>query len=459
MTDIKTVYTYTLDGVQTEFAVPFDYLARRFVEVTLIGKTRQKLTLSADYRFLSPKVIKTVKAWGQADGFTYMEIRRFTSATDVIVDFSDGSILRANDLNTANLQAMQIAEEARSVASETIGVNDDGDLDARGRKIVNLGEGRENKEDAVTMKFIKTTENDIINLRDQVQQLHDETEIYRNEAEGFKGSAKTSEINAKTSETLAKGSENQAKRYADSMASSVSQSAANAQAASRSASEAATSASRASSSQSEAEDSARRAAASAAQADGIPRSNLVQTTGSGVDKVISQNTVTNELNKRVLKDNPLFTSNVVIQTSNDTGIQLETGSKKGLLLHTADGTWKVGTKGTEPSWAASFQKKSGDIALTSDIPKLPSWRTMYSGTGVDSYDISVVDSDKALLEVLFQKDVGGFWIAIMARPASQWSSYYGGSDVRLEVRPVGSVWHLAPKGAKIREVNLYDIHN
>jgi len=147
----KTVLTYPLNGASKDFAIPFEYLARKFVVVTLIGTTRRVLVLNSEYRFTTKKQITTTAAWGPAQGFDNIEIRRVTSATERLVDFSDGSILRAYDLNTAQVQSLHIAEEARDLTADTIGVNNDGDLDARGRRIVHLADGVE-PGDAVTLR-------------------------------------------------------------------------------------------------------------------------------------------------------------------------------------------------------------------------------------------------------------------------------------------------------------------
>lgn len=149
----KTVRTYTLNGTLKDFPIPFEYLARKFVVVTLIGTNRRELILNTDFRFSTPTQITTIRgsAWGTGDGYDLIEIRRFTSATDRLVDFADGSILRAYDLNTAQIQSLHIAEEARDLTADTIGVNNDGDLDARARKIVNLADGI-NDGDAVNLR-------------------------------------------------------------------------------------------------------------------------------------------------------------------------------------------------------------------------------------------------------------------------------------------------------------------
>ncbi|WPH61350.1 non-contractile tail fiber protein [Pseudomonas phage phiPstEGF] len=147
----KTVRTYALDGTKKDFTIPFEYLARKFVVVTLIGATRRELILNTEYRFTTNTTITTTKAWGPADNFDLIEIRRLTSATERLVDFADGSILRAYDLNISQVQSLHIAEEARDLTADTIGVNNDGDLDARARKIVNLADGV-NDGDAVNLR-------------------------------------------------------------------------------------------------------------------------------------------------------------------------------------------------------------------------------------------------------------------------------------------------------------------
>lgn len=158
----KTVYTYDLDGSNRDFPIPFDYLARKFITVTLIGADRKVLTLNTDYRFTQRTVITTTKPLGTGDGYSRIEIRRYTSATERLVDFSDGSILRAYDLNISSLQSLHIAEEARDVATDTIGADDNGQLDARGRRIVNLADAVDPR-DAVSLGQVRGWDNSALN--------------------------------------------------------------------------------------------------------------------------------------------------------------------------------------------------------------------------------------------------------------------------------------------------------
>ena len=249
---IKTVLTYPLDGSNRDFNIPFEYLARKFVVVTLIGVDRKVLTLNTDYRFATRTTISLTKAWGTADGYTTIELRRVTSTTDRLVDFTDGSILRAYDLNVAQIQTMHVAEEARDLTADTIGVNSDGHLDARGRRIVNLANAVDDR-DAVPFGQLRSMNQNSWQARNEAQGFRNEAEQFRNQAETFKNNAAssasasaqsasesagsasaakvsesnannsknaaaasqsaaaTSEMNAKTSETNAKSSEAKAK--------------------------------------------------------------------------------------------------------------------------------------------------------------------------------------------------------------------------------------------------------
>lgn len=236
---IKTVMTYDLDGTITDFNIPFEYLARKFVVVTLIGADRKVLVLNTDYRFVTKTTISTIKAWGPADGYQQIEVRRYTSATERLVDFTDGSILRAYDLNISQVQTLHVAEEARDLTADTIGVNNDGDLDARGRKIVNVADATE-AGDAVSFGQMQRFDGSAYNSMLKAKTSED--------------NSKTSETNAKTSETNARSEADRAKTEADRTDSK--------------AAEAATSASSAASSASTATQGANTATTKAAEAKG-----------------------------------------------------------------------------------------------------------------------------------------------------------------------------------------------
>lgn len=165
----KTVFTYPLNGTQRDFPIAFEYLARKFVRVTLLGaNARKELVLNTDYRFTTKVQITTTQAWGTAEGYDTIEIRRYTSAEERLVDFNDGSILRAFDLNLSQIQTLHVAEEARDLTADTIGVNQDGDLDARGRKIINLANGI-NDTDAANVGQLRQFDTSTANNADRAE--------------------------------------------------------------------------------------------------------------------------------------------------------------------------------------------------------------------------------------------------------------------------------------------------
>lgn len=150
--DIKTVIQYPVGA--TEFDIPFDYLSRKFVRVSLVSDDNRRLLSNiTEYRYVSKTRVKLLV---ETTGFDRVEIRRFTSASERIVDFSDGSVLRANDLNVSQLQSAHIAEEARDAALLAMPQDDAGNLDARNRRIVRLAPGIDGT-DAINKNQLDTT--------------------------------------------------------------------------------------------------------------------------------------------------------------------------------------------------------------------------------------------------------------------------------------------------------------
>lgn len=103
---------------QPRYAINFDYLSRTFVEVSLLSTTNplsnRVLKVGDDYRFLNAVTLEILSP--QA-GYDILQIRRNTS-TEPLVSFKDGSVLTSNDLTTAEIQSLHIAEEGRDQTTE-----------------------------------------------------------------------------------------------------------------------------------------------------------------------------------------------------------------------------------------------------------------------------------------------------------------------------------------------------
>lgn len=188
----STIAIYTGDGTTTDFTVPFDYLAKKFVKVS-VGLTvlngGDYGDTSKDYYFLDKTTVR-LKTAPQAG--VEVTVRRYTSATDRIVSFKDASILKAKDLDTASIQTIHIAEEGRDIVNDALIVDKYGNWNAKGHRIVNVGDPV-NDGDAVNFKTYKA---------DAMGALQS-----RIEAEEARDRAKESEANAKESEANAKESE------------------------------------------------------------------------------------------------------------------------------------------------------------------------------------------------------------------------------------------------------------
>ena len=202
----STIAIYTGDGTTTDFTVPFDYLAKKFVKVS-VGLTELEGgdygDTSKGFYFLDKTTVRLKTAPKSGDE---VKIRRYTSATDRVVSFKDASILKASDLDISSVQTIHIAEEGRDVINDALIVDKDGNWDAKGNRIVNVGDPVDDG-DAVNLKTYKA---DAMGA----YQARVEAEKARDRAVEAETNSKKSEVNSKKSEDASKISEINAKASA-----------------------------------------------------------------------------------------------------------------------------------------------------------------------------------------------------------------------------------------------------
>lgn len=194
----STIANYQGNGSTTDFSVPFDYLAKKFVKVTV--DSREKLggdygDTTKDYFFVDKTTIRFNTA--PASG-TEILIRRYTSATDRTVSFKDASVLKAKDLDVSTIQTIHIAEEGRDIINDALIVDKEGNWDAKGKRIINVGDPIDDN-DAITLKFYKDDAMGAYQAKLDAEAAGDAAKVSEK-------NAKTSEVNAKESEVNAKAS-------------------------------------------------------------------------------------------------------------------------------------------------------------------------------------------------------------------------------------------------------------
>jgi hypothetical protein len=194
----STIANYQGNGSTTDFNVPFDYLAKKFVKVTV--DSLEKLggdygDTTKDYFFVDKTTIRFNTA--PTSGAEII-IRRYTSATDRIVSFKDASVLKAKDLDASAIQTIHIAEEGRDIINDALIVDKEGNWDAKGKRIINVGDPIDDN-DAITLKFYKDDAKGAYQAKLDAEAARDAAKVSEKNAKASEVNAKESEVNAKAS--------------------------------------------------------------------------------------------------------------------------------------------------------------------------------------------------------------------------------------------------------------------
>ena len=195
--EAKSFVSYVGDGVTKEYRFDIEYLRREFIKVEIDG-VRQ-----TEWVFKDSQVITLVNP---VPVEAILTIKRITDASR-IVEFIDGSILKSKDLNISAIQTVHIAEESRDYMTNTVGVDDEGNIDARFKRVVRVQDAID-PFDATNKRYVDSEG------QFAMEKAHAQATASANSAAASKVSedkAKASEVAAKASEVAAKASEVAAK--------------------------------------------------------------------------------------------------------------------------------------------------------------------------------------------------------------------------------------------------------
>lgn len=198
----STIAIYTGDGTTTDFTVPFDYLAKKFVRVSLGSRVLQGGDYgdtSKDYYFLDKTTVR-LKVPPQAG--EVLTIRRYTSATDRVVSFKDASVLKATDLDVSSVQTIHIAEEGRDIINDALIKDKKGNWDAKGNRITNVGTPVDDS-DAMTYGIYKADALGALQSKLDAEKARDRAVEAETNSKKSEENAKLSEVNAQASANTA----------------------------------------------------------------------------------------------------------------------------------------------------------------------------------------------------------------------------------------------------------------
>jgi hypothetical protein len=117
---------YEGDGSTAQFAVPFSFLDRDYVVVTVDG-------VEATPTWINDGLLQITAP----DDGALVRIERQTPTT-ALVDFANGAVLTEDDLDTMVTQLIHIAQEAKDKSNDAITLDSDGEWDADNKNIKNV---------------------------------------------------------------------------------------------------------------------------------------------------------------------------------------------------------------------------------------------------------------------------------------------------------------------------------
>ena len=142
--------TVSYQGGKQNYTFPFPYLSRQFVKVRYeSGSGTTNLEYNRDYSVEGQTVLLRSAAPSSVTVYVYRQ-----TPTSSLIDFNDGSLLLASEMDKMAAQLLHVEEENSDfLLNSAMVTDDDGAWQGRGRHIKNLRDPQQ-PQDAVTLNYL-----------------------------------------------------------------------------------------------------------------------------------------------------------------------------------------------------------------------------------------------------------------------------------------------------------------
>lgn len=153
--------SYTGNGSTKEFNISFAYILESHIEVALneVATTAFTVDTSTNPKKVVMDTLASATATQEATGApktgVNVVVQRRSSLNAALVDYTDGSTLIADDLDTSNKQFLFLLQERDDEAQDNMQATLTGQ-DAQNKKIINVNDPT-NAQDAATKNYVDTT--------------------------------------------------------------------------------------------------------------------------------------------------------------------------------------------------------------------------------------------------------------------------------------------------------------
>lgn len=197
--------TISYQGGRQSYTFPFPYLSKQFVKVRYENdRGITYLEYNRDYSVEN----QTVSLRSPAPSNVTLTIYRQTP-TGSLVDFNDGSLMLASELDKMSAQLLHVEEESNdNLLTSAMVTEDDNEWQGRGRRIKNI-RNPEKPQDVVTLNYLDSVG---VARQEELQRIEHAVRDDRNAADGFKNSAASSAAASAASESRSAQSANAAEQ-------------------------------------------------------------------------------------------------------------------------------------------------------------------------------------------------------------------------------------------------------